>query len=346
MMCVTPSVSIVVPCRNEAAFIGNCLDSILANDYPKHRLEILVVDGMSEDGTRVIVQEYVHQYPVIRLVDNPKKIIPTAMNIGIAQSHGEIVMKMDAHSIFPRDYVRNCIRYLFQFDADMVGGVWIIAPGRKTLTAQSISLALPHWFASGNAYVKIGSKQPRLTDAAGFGCWKRETLRKVGPFNEDLSGSSDMDLNVRLRKAGGKILLVPDIRITYFADADLAIFWRHSLSDGVWATYVLKFGSYAFSWRHWVPLAFVIALVGSGMFLPFVPWTAWIFAGVGGAYLVTNILASLQLSVRERSLKHMVVLPLVFAIRHFAHGIGALYGIVLAVVPGLMWKGRRGANVH
>ena len=127
------------------------------------------------------------------------------MNIGVMQSQGELVLKMDAHSIYPADYIASCVRYLFEFDADMVGGVWINCH-RKEYVDCSIYLrvALSHWFASGNAYVKVGSKQPRWADAAAFGCWKRETLRKSVSLNEDLAGSSDMDHNMRLRKSWRK----------------------------------------------------------------------------------------------------------------------------------------------
>jgi cellulose synthase/poly-beta-1,6-N-acetylglucosamine synthase-like glycosyltransferase len=346
MMCVTPSVSIVIPCRNEAAFIADCLDSILANDYPKDRLEVLIVDGMSEDKTREILQRYTEDFQNMRLLDNPKKIIPAAMNIGVMQSQGELVLKMDAHCSYPADYIASCVRYLLEFNADMAGGVWTIATRSHSLVAESIAMALSHWFASGNAYVKIGSKHPRWADAAAFGCWKRETMKKLGLFNEDLAGSSDMDFNMRLRKCGGKILLVPDIRVTYYADPDLMTFWKHNLSDGVWATYVLKFGSRAFSWRHWIPMAFVSTVMGTVVTLPFAPAAYEILGGISGTYAATTILASMQLSVERRTLRYLGILPIIFVIRHFAHGIGALYGIVLAVVPGLMWKGRRGANVH
>lgn len=338
-----PSVSIIIPCRNEEAFMARCLDSIISNDYPDDRLEIIVVDGMSQDQTRTIVGRYAMRYPHIRILDNPEGAIPAAMNLGIKQSHGQVVMKVDAHATYPSDYISECVRHLFASQADMTGGICTIAPKNGTLMASAIASALSHWFASGNAYVKIGCKEPRWTDAVAFGCWKKSTLASIGRFNEDLVGSSDMDLSVRLRQAGGRILLVPHIRVIYYADADLRELWSHSFSDGVWTTYVLKFGSRAFSWRHWVPFAFVAALLGTALAIPFVPGAGCWSAAVGGAYLFTSGLASVQTARKKKSLKHLLLLPLVFAIRHVGHGLGAAYGLIMVFVPVLVWKGRRSA---
>lgn len=339
-----PAVSVVIPCRDEERFLEACLDSLIANSYPQGRLELLIVDGMSTDQTNIIAKRFTQRYPHIRLLENPKRTIPAAMNTGILQSRGEIILKADAHSIYPSNYIADCVRHLLDFKADMAGGMWVIAPRENTHIARSISLALSHWFASGNAYIKIGSKNPRWADTAAFGCWKRETLNKLGLFDEDLAGSSDMDLNVRLRKAGGKILLVPDIKVTYFADSDLKSLWKHNLSDGVWATYVLKFGKHATSWRHWAPLAFVSSLLVAGILALLLVQAAWVLAGLCGVYGVLSLAASVQLSLRMNTLEYLRTLPIVFATRHVAHGLGALYGLVLAIIPGLVWRGRRAAN--
>jgi glycosyltransferase involved in cell wall biosynthesis len=339
-----PAVSVVIPCRDEERSLVACLDSLIVNSYPKSRLEILIVDGMSIDKTNTIAKDFAQRYSHIRLLENPKRTIPAAMNLGILQSSGEIILKADAHSTYPSNYIEGCVRHLLGFKADMVGGVWVITPRENTHIARSISVALSHWFASGNAYIKIGSKGPRWADTAAFGCWKRETLNKLGLFDEDLAGSSDMDLNVRLRKAGGKILLVPDIKVTYFADSDLKSLWNHNLSDGVWATYVLKFGKQATSWRHWAPLAFVFSLFGAGILALLFSPAAWLLAGLCGVYGLLSLAASAHLSLRMKSLEYLGTLPIIFAARHVAHGLGALYGLVLAIIPGLVWRGRRAAN--
>lgn len=338
-------VSIILPCYNEEQFIGRCLNSIIANDYPKDRLEVLVVDGMSKDGTRAVVKEYAKRYPFIKLLDNPKVIPAAAFNRGIASASGDLIMLMSAHSTYPKDYISNCVRYLLEHQADNVGGVVNIMPRGNTTIAKAIAHALAHPFASGNAYVKVGSRKPRWADTAAFGCYRREVFDKIGLFNEELAGGSDMDFNRRLRRAGGKILLVPGIVINYYADPDLKSFWRHNFSDGVWITYPLKYGSRPFSWRHLVPLAFVLSLIGSAVLATFLPVLRWLFVGISSSYLVANLIASLHLALREKRMVYLGTMPIIFATRHIAQGVGALLGLILVFVPRKHWKGRRGWKV-
>ncbi|HXF83479.1 MAG TPA: glycosyltransferase family 2 protein [bacterium] len=336
-----PFVSVILVCRNEERHIGPCLDSLLANDYPADRREILVVDGMSTDSTRRIVEDYARRHAGIRLLDNPGRTIPAAMNLGIAHARGEIILKMDAHSTCPPTYIGACVRYLMAYGADNVGGVVRIVPGADTLVARTIARVLAHPFGSGNAYVKVGAAQPRWADTAAFGCYRKAVFERVGPWNERLAGSSDLDMNARLRAAGGRILLVPAIEVEYRADRDLRAFWSHNFADGVWATYVLKFGSRAWSWRHWIPLAFLLALLAGALAAVVDPALRWGIAGIAGAYVLLNFLASLHLAWRARDARVVLAAPGVFALRHLAHGLGALWGLVLAGVPGVHWKGRR-----
>lgn len=339
-----PAVSLVIPCRNEEKHIARCLDSIFENDYPTVQLEILVVDAMSADRTRTILAEYRQKWPMIRVLDNPKRLIPIAMNIGLRHAQGRVILKIDAHSTYPKDYISKCVESLIRFHADNAGGIWRIMPGNELPTAKAIALALAHPFASGNAYVKVGAKEPRWADSAAFGCWKKEVLEKIGGWNENLAGSSDMDLNARLKEAGGRILLDPEIQINYYADANFRSYWKHNFADGVWATYVLKFRSKAWAWRHWVPMVFLLSLLGSTVLALYSPIFGKLFVAILGCYVLASLAASVQISAREKNMNYLLVLPLTFGIRHFAHGIGALYGAILLALPGEHWKGRRGAQ--
>lgn len=341
-----PFVSLIVPCRNEMALIGRCLDSIVDNDYSRGLMEVLVIDGNSEDETGSIVRSYSQRHPLIKLLDNPKRSPAAAFNIGVCASKGDVVMLISAHSTYPQDYVSNCVRYLMRYKADNVGGRLKIIPREDTTTARAIALALSHAFGSGNAYVKTGTKAPRWTDTVAFGCYRKQTVEKVGFFNEKLAGSSDMDFNMRLREGGGKILLVPEIVINYYADRDLKAFWKHNFSDGVWATYVLKFQSKAWSRRHWIPLVFVSSIIASLTLSAVLPSFRWLLYAVVGSYLFTNLAASLEISKREKNYSYMWALPIAFATRHIAHGLGALWGLVLTVFPGMRWEGRRGEDVN
>lgn len=337
-----PFVSVIVPCRNEERHIAVCLDSILSNDYPKDRMEILVVDAMSEDGTRQIVQGYTEKGERVRLVDNPQKHIPAAMNVGIRNARGDTIIKMDAHSTYQSDHIRSCVGYQEKYGAENVGGVWKMLPGADTAMAQAIVLGMAHRFGSGNAKIKVGASQPTWADSVAFGCFKKELFSRVGLFDERLKGGSDMDMNIRIRAAGGRILLVPQIVVNYGADPTLKKFWKHNFADGVWTSYVMKFGSRASSWRHWVPAAFILSLLVSFVLSAVWPFVLWAGLGIAGIYACASLAASAQIAIREKNSKQILLLPAVFAIRHVAHGLGALFGLVLAVLPGQHWKGRRG----
>ena len=337
-----PLVSVLIPCRNEERYIARCLESILANDYPKERMEILVVDGKSGDQTREIVKGYEERYQQVRLVDNPQKNIPAAMNVGIRSAKGDTVLKMDAHSTYQSSHVRLCVEYQEKYGAENVGGVWRMMPGSSTAMAQCIVLCMAHRFGSGNAKIKVGTTQPTWTDSVAFGCFKKELFSRIGLFDERLKGGSDMDMNMRIRAAGGRILLVPEIVVNYSADATLKKFWKHNFADGVWTSYVVKFGRKASSWRHWVPAAFV-----SSLFVTLALFSVWPFflrvtMGIVGVYAATSLAISTQIAIRERKPKQFFLLPAVFAIRHVAHGLGTLFGLILATLPGEHWQGRRG----
>src|SRR5713101_1224645 len=338
-----PFVTVVVPCRNEERHIARCLESILANDYAKERMEILVLDGMSEDRTREIVTGYADRFPCVRLLDNPEKHIPAAMNLGIEQGRGETIIKMDAHSTFQRDHISLCVAYQQDYrEAENIGGVCHMTQGADTAIARAIVLGLGHRFGSGNAKVKVGVAKPTWSDTAAFGCFRRELFARIGMFDRRLLSSSDLDLNQRIRAAGGRILVVPDIVIDYAADATLASFRRHVFADGVWVSYVLKFGKKVWSWRHWVPAVLLLSLLAAFALGPVSRGCLWLGLGIAAMYAAASFAVSIQIAFRERDPRYAFLLPIVFALRHFVHGLGTLYGLFLVVLPGEHWKGRRG----
>ena len=324
-----PLVSIVIPIRNEERFVRDCLESIITNDYPKDKLEIIVVDGMSEDNTRKIVRSYACRYPFIELLDNPKRIIPAAMNVGIQNATGEVIIKMDAHSHYPTNYVSQSVKYLMKYNPSNVGGIWEIVPGNNTLLAKAIAFSLSHSFGSGNAHYKTSaSKDPRWADTVAFGCYRKEVFDRIGIYNENLIRSSDMDLNMRLRAAGGKILLVPEIVVYYHALPTIRSFGKHNFDDGFWVTYPLMFGCRVFHIRHIVPLVFLVSLIASGALSQVFPVFLWLFLGILGTYAVANLGSSLHISVKQRSPKYMFAMPVAFAARHIPYGLGLLYGVL------------------
>ncbi|MFH1451199.1 MAG: glycosyltransferase family 2 protein [bacterium] len=323
-----PRISVIIPCRNEEDFIGSCLKSILANDYPKDKLEVLVVDGISEDRTRKTVEDIAVGFPYLKILENPKKITPVALNIGIKSASGEIVMKMDAHTIYESDYISKCVFYLDKYQADNVGGVLVTLPIKNTREAKAVAFCLSHRFGSGNSYFRTGTKKPRWVDTVTFGCFKKEIFRKIGFYDENMVRSQDSEFNHRIKKVGGRILLVPDIVAYYYPKSTFKEFFWHNFADGVWLTYPLKFGKIVFSWRHLVPVGFVLCL-SSLLILGFFEKAFLLgFSFVLSLYLLASLFFAFKISLREKEINYIYLMPISFTVRHFGYGLGSLWGII------------------
>ena len=334
-----PSTSIIIPCRNEERFIGNCLDSIIANDYPKEKLEVLTVDGMSEDGTRDIITSYAQQYPWIKLLDNQKKITPVALNIGIKNAKGEIIIWMSAHNRYEKDYVSRSVESLERSGADNVGGIMRTLPREDSLTGRGIVASLSHRFGVGNSYFRVHTDEPKWVDTVFGGCYRKGVFDRVGLFNENLVRGQDMEFNLRLKKAGGKTLLVPDIVSYYYARSDLKSFWKHNWANGVWAVLPFLYSPIMpVSWRHLVPLIFVTALIGSAVLGFLLPLFVWCFGVILGSYVLASLTVSLQIAFQKRDVKYFAVMPFIFGILHFGYGLGSLFGVFKILGTARFWK--------
>ncbi len=324
-----PLISIIIPCRNEENFIKGCLDSIIVNNYPKDKLEVLVIDGMSNDKTKEIVKRYVKQYSFISFLENHRKFTPFGLNIGIKEAKGEIIIRMDAHAIYEKDYILKCTKFLKEYNADNVGGVTEILPSENTLLRKAIALSLSNSFGVGNAYYKSGySKEPRWVDTVFCGCYKKEVFEKIGLFNENLIRSQDIEFNLRLRNAGGKILLVPSIRSYYYTRHSLKDFFLYNFKNGVWVIYSFKFVKMPLRLRHYIPLIFVSSLLGTGLLGFFFPVFFWLILFITELYLLVNIYFSAKIAIREKNWKYFFVMPIVFAARHIGYGSGSILGII------------------
>lgn len=320
-------VSVIIPCRNEEKFIEKCFDSIITNDYPKDKLEVLVVDGISDDKTREIIESYIRKYPFIKLLDNPKKIVPTALNIGIKNAIGDVIIRIDAHNIYEKDYIFKCVEYLQEHKVDNIGGVCITLPGSDTLISKSIALALSHPFGVGNASFRIGLKESKLVDTVPFGCYKREVFEKIGFFDEDLVRNQDDEFNLRLIKNGGKILLVPDIVSYYYARDSLKKLWKMYFQYGYFKPLVVyKIGA-VLTWRQLVPAIFISSLVFTGALSFLLRPFLYLFIIIVIIYSIVNLGFSLSIALRK-GFKYLLVLPFTFATVHFSYGCGYIKGIL------------------
>jgi glycosyltransferase involved in cell wall biosynthesis len=317
--------SIIIPMKNEASFIGPCLDSVLANDFPRHKYEILVVDGNSTDGSRYVVASYMSAFPQIRLLQNPAGIVSTAMNTGIRQSRGDYIIRMDAHSEYPPNYIRTCIEELERTGAESVGGCAITKPGANTLLAEAIAWITQHPVGVGNAAYRLGQGD-RFVDTVPFGTFRRALFDRIGLYREDLVRNQDYELNTRIRQSGGRIYLSSKTNIVYYNVPTFLKFMAQAYSNGVYVAQMWLRNPASFCWRHGAPLLFAAGLMASlalgTLSAPLRP----ILLAFLVLYLLVIMLASFQISFKRGS-KYLLVLPGLFFSCHLVYGLGTILGL-------------------
>ncbi len=322
-----PFVTIIIPCRNEEAFIGACLDSILGQDYPSEQLEILVADGMSTDHTRTVLQTYSAKDKRVRWFENPKKIVPVGLNILIREAKGEIIIRIDVHSQYNTDYVSQCVKYLLEYGVDNVGGILITKAGDQSLEAEAIAYAVSSRFGIGNADFRTGSKTPKFVDTVPFGCFKREVFDQIGLFDEDLVRNQDDEFNSRIIKNGGKILLVPEIISTYYARSSFTKLWRMYFQYGYFKPLtVIKLGG-VMTARQLIPVTFIASLLVLSVLAFCHPLFRALFLVEASLYLSANLLFSLAAAM-SKNFWLFPYLMVSFATIHFAYGVGYIKGIL------------------
>lgn len=319
-----PLVTVIVPCRNEERFIAGCLDSILASTYPREALEVLVVDGRSDDGTRAILADYVSRYPAVRMLDNPKRIQPVALNLGIVAARGEILVRMDAHVVYPPNYISDLVAALLETGASNVGGVLVTVPANQTTMARAIAVGMSHPFGVGNSLFRIGVRKPRWVDTVAFFCCRRETFERVGLFDEEAL-DEDSEFNARLIQCGGRILLVPNVVCHYYARASLRQVARMAYQYGYSKPFVIRKLGLVMTFRQLVPSALVLALAGTAIMSPWLEVARLLLGAIASAYLLGTLASSLA-ARRKAGLSVVPALALVFPVLHFSYGFGFLKG--------------------
>jgi len=318
-----PTVTVVMPVLNEATSIEQSLEAVLKQDYPPELLEILVVDGGSTDATPTLVQSLAQRYPQIRLLSNPRRITPAALNVGILAACGDIIVRVDGHALIEPDYVSQCVRYLIEGKADNVGG--LMRPSGATYIGQGVALATTSPFGVGDSKFHY-SAQEQYVDTVYLGAYWRKTFDQIGLFDETLRINQDYELNYRLRQAGGKILLSPAICSTYTPRSSLAALWRQYFHYGQGKVQTLQKHPESLRWRQAVPplfvAAFLSALLGAFFWRPL----RCLFGLIAGCYLLANFVAS-TIGAKRGGWRYGPVLPLIFATIHFAWGLGFWVGL-------------------
>jgi len=333
-----PLISLVVPCRDEASEIGNCLVSVLATEEAGGRIEIIVADGMSSDGTRTIIQNLQKKEPRLRLIDNPAKIVSSGMNAAIKAAQGQIIVRIDAHSHYAPDYISQCIATLQATGADNVGG-----PARtraNTYLGRAIAAAYHSPFSVGGARFH-NPEYEGYVDTVPYGCWNKAAFEKFGLFDEELVRNQDDEHNLRIIRGGGKVYQTPGIKSWYTPRGSLGALFRQYMQYGYWKVRVIQKHKLPASWRHLVPGSFVLAaglslllsvlsIVLSG-FMPYalrgsIKMSCLAFPAVILPYVLALVVASIVTAARTRW-KLLPLLPAVFVCYHFGYGYGFLRGI-------------------
>ncbi len=317
-------VSVLVPARNEVDQIQSCLESLLANDYPKDMMEVLVIDGMSEDGTQERVREIAQKDARLMLLNNPGRIVSGALNIGIRHAKGDIILRADAHTVFERDYVSQCVQTLMEKDCDNAGGP--MRAGGQGVFRRAVALATSSHFGVGNSAFHFDFKEGYV-DTVYLGAYKREVFAKIGLFDETFVRNQDDEFNFRLREAGGKIYLSPRIRSHYFPRSDFLSLWKQYFQYGYWKVLVAKKHWSMMRLRHFAPFCFIVGLLllaVLGIGFPVLGKTALVLLGI---YLAANILASTWIALRE-GMVYLPLLVLVYGCVHCAYGLGFGKGIL------------------
>lgn len=322
------TLSVVCPIYNEEKYIGPFLESIQQQDFPKNDLEILLVDGMSKDKTREIISEYAQKFPCLKLVDNPQQTVPYAMNNGIRSANGEIIIRLDAHAEYPSNYFSILVKKLGELEgADNVGGVCITRPCNETSVAIAIAECLSNKFGMGNSYFRVGAKEVMSVDTVPFGCFRKSLFAKIGLYDTDMIRNQDDELNGRIIKNGGKIYLLPEVEIKYFARDKISkvrkMFYQYGLYKPLGNK---KLGSPA-TIRQFFPLLFVLGLV-LGLILCIVFPILWpLYAAIIILHLLIGMYEGIKSAKRTGCKGCILIMPYVFMNMHICYGIGYLKGI-------------------
>ena len=317
------NVSVIIPCLNEEKYIAQCIDSILNSDYSQEQVEIIIVDGLSNDKTTNIIDTYLEKYTFIKLIENRNRTTQWALNMGIKQASGEIIIILGAHAALSKNYISECVK-LLKNDQNIVCVGGVIENIYENETSKIIGYAMSSSFGVGNAYFRTGTKSG-FVDTVGFGAYKKEIFEKIGYFDEELVRNQDDELNFRVTKNGYKIYLDTGLKLLYYTRASFKKLFHQYFQYGYWKVYVNKKHKTITTLRQIVPSLFVGFFV-IGFFLSF--FNKYLFS----AYLITLfiyiVLAQLNAVKKVKTMKDTILFIFTCFILHISYGSGYIYGIL------------------
>jgi glycosyltransferase involved in cell wall biosynthesis len=317
-------VSAIILMRNEERFAAACLESLLSQ-VEGNDCEILCVDGMSTDRTAEIVRGYAAKHDCLRLIENPRKIAPAGMNVGIQHARGKYILILGCHAEYAPDYIAQCLEVLNRTGADEVGGYMTTQPGRDTPTGRAIAAATSCRFGVGNSMFRLSGPEQEV-DTVPFGMYRREVFDRVGLYDERLVRNQDIEINSRLKRAGGRIVISPRIKLSYFNRATYAGLWRQAYNNGLWNPYTIWLVGGGLSLRHFVPMLFVLSLailaVGGVFLTPL--W--FLLAAEMALYAVVAEYFAITLAPAAKASPPRILWA--FVTLHLGYGIGSLWGLL------------------
>lgn len=321
-----PPVTVIMPIRNEADFIAQSLGAVIAQDYPHSQMEILIADGMSDDNTRKIIQEVAAASDIeIKIIDNPKRIVPTGFNAALKQANGEIIVRIDGHCEIASDYVSHCVAYLREYDVAGVGGPIETISFNKI--GETIALAMSSTFGVGGSSFRVVKDREMHVDTIAFPAYKRKVMNHAGDLDEELMRNQDDEYNYRLRSLGYQLLLTPKIQSKYYSRGSLPKLWRQYYQYGLYKVRVLQKHPRQMRPRQFVPLLLVSGLIGGTVLSPIHKslYRGWLISIT--VYSSANFVASIWIASKS-GWRHLKLLPVVFATLHFSYGLGFLRGLI------------------
>jgi succinoglycan biosynthesis protein ExoA len=320
-----PFVTVIVPVRNEEGFIGRCLQALAAQDYPHELFETIVVDGGSRDATESETRLTAETEGLtVFYVPNPKHTAATGFNLGLTLANGDVVIKVDGHTRVATDFIRANVRTLQLSGADAVGGP-IETRGYGT-TGRAIALAMSSRFGVGGTAFRNEDATEQWTDSVPYGAYRREVFNRIGGLAEDIDRGEDDEFNYRLIESGGRILLSPSIRSTYYCRSSYEELARQYWGYGLAKARVLQRHPGRFHWRHLVPSALVATLAGGALLSGIHRRFGWLAALAGGAYAVASWLAASRETNGDQQETRRV--SIAYACMHLPAGAGMIVGIL------------------
>lgn len=304
------------------------LASIYQQSYPRDKMEVIIADGLSTDNTHQEIQSFIeiHQDLSVRVVDNPQRIIPAGLNQAISAAKGEILVRLDAHSMPAEDYVLRCVEALESGLGDNVGGLWEIQPGGEAWQARAIAGAASHPLGVGDARYRVGG-QAQAVDTVPFGAFQSSLIDRVGPFDETLLTNEDYEFNTRIRQLGGSIWFDPAIRSKYIARDNLSSLARQYWRYGFWKSRMLRRFPTTFRWRQ-LPPVFVISFPLLAILSIWFWWARWLLILEIAVYTIALLFVGIQLALKQRDLALIVGVPLAIATMHFSWGTGFIWSMI------------------